>query len=353
MARLRFGIIGAGGIAHAHARALRGLGDTAELVTACDTIPAAAEKFAGEFGIETYGGEDAIARMLARGDIDAVSLATPSGLHFAQAGQAMRAGKHVLTEKPMAITLEQADEMIAAQAATGKVLGCVFQQRFHPAAVLVKEAIDAGRFGRILHANAYLKWQRSQAYYDAGGWRGTWRMDGGGALMNQSVHYIDLMQWLAGGVAAVKGYTGTIHHTIETEDVGVAAIRLRSGGFGTIEGMTNNCANEYDRVEVYGTDGMAIIEGGQLARYYTRAEETPPTASDPKPSRNLAAQAVEAFRTAHPDWRTGHPAVFAAFIDSVLAGKEPPVGGREGRKAVEIILAIYRSAREDREVAIS
>ncbi len=352
LAKLRFGIVGAGGIAHAHARALRGLGDMAELVSACDAIPAAAEKFAQEFGIATYGGEDALQRMLARQDIDAVSLATPSGLHYAQAGQAMRAGKHVLTEKPMAITLEQADEMISAQAETGKTLGCVFQQRFHPAAVIVKQAIDDGRFGRILHANAYLKWHRTQEYYDAGGWRGTWRMDGGGSLMNQSVHYIDLMQWLAGGVAAVKGYTGTINHRIETEDVGVAAVRLSSGGFGAIEGMTNNLANTYDRVEVYGTDGMAVIEGGQLVTYFTRAEEIRPTAENAKPSRNLAPQVVEDFRAKHPGWRTGHPAVFAAYIEAVLAGKEPPVGGREGRKAVQIILSIYRSARENREVAI-
>jgi len=352
LAKLRFGIIGAGGIAHAHANALRRLTDRAELVAACDTIPAAAEKFAGEFGIETYGGDDAIDRLLARTDVDAVSLATPSGLHYAQASQALRAGKHVLTEKPMAVTLEQADEMIAAQAATGRTLGCVFQQRFNPAAVIVKRAVDDGRFGRILHANAYLKWHRTQQYYDAGGWRGTWRMDGGGALMNQSVHYIDLMQWLAGGVAAVKGYFGTINHNIETEDVGAAAVRLRSGGFGTIEGMTNNVANEYDRVEVYGTDGMAVIEGGQLARYFTRAEEIKPTPETPRPNRNLAPQALEAFKAANPEWRTGHVAVFTSYIDAVLEGREPPVGGREGRRALEIILSIYRSARENREVTL-
>lgn len=353
MAKLRFGIIGAGGIAHAHANTLRGLPDMADLVAACDTIPAAADKFATEFGIETYGGPDAIERMLARKDIDAVSLATPSGLHYAQACAALHAGKHVLTEKPMAITLEQADTMIAAQAETGKTLGCVFQQRFNPSAVIVKSAIDDGRFGRILHANSYLKWHRSQSYYDAGGWRGTWRMDGGGSLMNQSVHYIDLMQWLVGGVASVKGYAATINHKIETEDVATAAIRLKSGGFGTIEGMTNNIANEYDRVEVYGTDGMAIIEGGGLARYFTRAEEVKATPENPKPSRNLAPLVMEAFKAEHPNWRTGHSAVFAAYIEAVREGKEPPVGGNEGKKALEIILAVYRSSKENIEVAIS
>jgi UDP-N-acetyl-2-amino-2-deoxyglucuronate dehydrogenase len=352
LAKLRFGIIGTGGIARAHANALRGLADRAELVAACDTVPAAAEKFGQEFGIPTYGGPDAVERLLERKDIDAVSLATPSGLHAEQACAALRAGKHVLTEKPMCITLEQADAMIAAQEETGRTLGCVFQQRFNPAAVIVKRAIEEGRFGRILHANAYLKWYRSQQYYDAGGWRGTWAMDGGGALMNQSVHYIDLMQWLVGGVAAVKAYTGTLNHRIETEDVGVAAIRLKSGGLGVIEGMTNNVANEYDRVEVYGTDGMAIIERGNLHSYYTRAEEIPPTPEHPRPSRNLAARALEAFQAAHPGWRTGHPAVFAHFIDAVLQGQEPPVGPREGRKAVAIILSIYRSARENREVEV-
>ncbi len=352
MAKLRFGIIGAGGIAHSHARALRGLADVAELVAACDSVPAAAEKFGQEFDIPTFGGERAVADLLARGDIDAVSLATPSGLHYEQASQAMRAGKHVLTEKPMAITLEQAETMIAAQAETGKTLGCVFQQRFNPAAVIVKQAIDDGRFGRILHANAYLKWYRSQSYYDAGGWRGTWRMDGGGSLMNQSVHYIDLMQWLVGGVSAVKGYSETLNHRIETEDDAVAAVRLTCGGVGTIEGMTNCVANEYDRVEVYGTEGMAVIDGGQLARYFTRAEEERATPENPKPNRNLAPKLLEAFKAEHPNWRTGHPAVFHAFIESVLQGKEPPVTAREGKKAMAIIVSIYRSARENREIAI-
>jgi len=352
VAKLRFGIIGAGGIAHAHANTLRGLGEMAELVAACDAIPAAADKFASEFGIETYGGPDGIERMLARPDLDAISLGTPSGLHYVQACQGLRAGKHVLTEKPMAITLGQADEMIGAQAETGKTLGCVFQSRFNPGAVIVKQAIDDGRFGRILHANAYLKWYRNQAYYDAGGWRGTWRMDGGGSLMNQSVHYIDLMQWLVGGVASVKGYTGTINHKIETEDSATAAIKLRSGGLGTIEGTTNILANGYDRVEVYGTDGMAVIDGGRLTRYFTRAEALQPTAANPKPDQNVAEQALQAFKQTHPNWRTGHAAVFASFIEAVLAGKEPPVGGREGKKAVEIILAVYRSAKENTEVLI-
>ncbi len=352
MAKLRFGIVGAGGIAHAHARALRGLGEIVALVAACDSIPAAAERFGQEFGIPTFGGDDAVERMLARPDVDAVSLATPSGLHCGQATAALRAGKHVLTEKPMAITLEQADEMIAAQEAAGRALGCVFQQRFNPAAVIVRSAIDAGRFGRILHANAYLKWHRTQEYYDQGGWRGTWAMDGGGALMNQSVHYIDLMQWLAGGVAAVQGYTGTLNHRIETEDVGVAALRLQGGGLGTIEGMTSNCGPTYDRVEIYGTEGMATIEGGRLAAYFTRAEETAPTAEEPRPSRNLAPKVLEAWNAEHPGWKTGHPAVFQAFIEAVLAGREPPVTASEGRKAVAVILSIYRAARERREVEV-
>lgn len=352
MAKLRFGVIGAGGIAHAHAHALRALSDMTELVAACDTIPAAAEKYGQEFGIPTYGGEDAVARLLARDDVDAVSLATPSGLHYDQASSALRAGKHVLTEKPMAVTLEQAETMIAAQAETGRTLGCVFQQRFNPAAVIVKRAIDDGRFGKILHANAYLKWYRSQGYYDAGGWRGTWRMDGGGSLMNQSVHYIDLMQWLVGGIASVKGYSETLNHNIETEDDATAAVRLRSGGVGTIEGMTNAVANGYDRVEVYGTDGMAAIEGGQLTRYFTRAQEQKPTPENPKPSQNLAPQVLEAFKADNPNWRTGHQAVFASFADAVLKGKEAPVNGREGKKAIAIILSIYRSARENREIAI-
>ena len=350
MAKLRWGVIGAGGIARSHASALRNLKETAELVAACDTVPAAADKLGQDFGIPTYSGQDATKRMLERRDIDAVSIATPSGLHSAQAVAAMEAGKHVLTEKPMAITLEQADAMIAAQRRTGRTLGCVFQHRFDMSTHILREAITSGRMGRILHANAYLKWYRSQQYYDAGGWRGTWAMDGGGALMNQSVHYIDLLQWLTGGVAAVKAYTGTLNHRIETEDDAVTAIRLRDGGVGTIEGMTNAIANGYDRVEIYGADGMGIYQAGDLTHYYTRAEAPAPTPEQPHPPQNLAEMAKERFRAAHPGWPTGHRAVFGAFVDAVLAGKAPPVPGPEGRKAVEIILGIYRSQRENTEV---
>lgn len=352
MARLRFGIIGAGGIAHAHARALRGLPDTAQLVAAADAVPEAAQKFGEEFGITTYGGDGAVEQLLQRNDIDAVSIATPSGLHASLTIAALESGRHVLCEKPLGITLDQVDAMIAAQARSGKALGCVYQQRLHPSALIIKQAITDGRFGRILHANSYLKWHRTQAYYDAGGWRGTWAMDGGGALMNQSIHYIDLLQWLAGPLATLQAYTGTLNHRIETEDAAVAAVRFQSGALGTIEGMTNAIAGTYDRVEIYGTLGAAVIEGGQLVRYYTTAEAIPPTTENPRPSTNLAEAVLSSFAASHPNLRTGHKAVFATFIDAVLDGREVPVTAQEARKAIEIILSIYRAAREGTEVRV-
>lgn len=352
MAKLRFGIIGAGGIARAHASALRELADVAELVAVADVIPAAAEAFGQRFGVQAYGGQDAISRLLARPDVDAVSLATPSGLHSEQAVQALDAGKHCLSEKPIAITLEQADAMIAAQRRSGKALGCVFQGRYTPAAVIVKRAVEEGRLGRIVHANAYLKWYRDQAYYDAGGWRGTWAMDGGGALMNQSVHQVDLLQYLAGPVAAVKGYYGSLAHRIETEDAAVAAIRFRNGALGTIEGMTNAVPNAYTRVEVYGTEGSAWIVDGELTHYYSRSE-APPAKEGERPVTNLAPSVLEAWQAEHPGWRTGHVAVFADFIRHVLDGKDAPIPAVEARKALEIILGVYRSSREGGEVELT
>ena len=352
LAKLRFGIIGAGGIARSHANALRQLSDVAELVAAADVIPAAAESLQQRFGVEALGGEDAISRLLARRDIDAVTLATPSGLHSEQAVQALDAGKHCLSEKPIAITLEQADAMIAAQRRTGKALGCVFQARYEPASVIVKRAITEGRMGRIVHANAYLKWYRAQEYYDAGGWRGTWRMDGGGALMNQSVHKVDLVQYLAGPVATVNGYAGTLAHRIETEDVAVAAVRFQNGALGTIEGMTNALPNAYTRVEVYGTEGSATIVNERLATYYTRSE-APPVKEGEKPVTDLAPEVLARFEGEHPGWRTGHVAVLADFIQSVQEGRDAPVNAIEARKAVEIILAVYRSSREGIEVRLS
>jgi UDP-N-acetyl-2-amino-2-deoxyglucuronate dehydrogenase len=351
MAKLRFGILGAGGIARAHAQALRNLADVAELVAVADVVPEAAASFGDRFGCEAYGGEDAIERLLARRDIDAVSLATPSGLHSEQAVRALAAGKHVLTEKPLAITLEQADAMIEAQRKSGKALGCVFQGRYEPATLIVKRAIDEGRFGRIVHADAYLKWYRDQDYYDRGGWRGTWRMDGGGALMNQSVHKVDLLQYLAGPVAAVKAYTGTLMHRIETEDAAVAAVRFRNGALGTIEGMTNAVPNAYTRVEIYGTEGSAHIVDDKLTHYYTRSEAPAPREGE-RPVTNIAPEKLAAFAAEHPDWKTGHLAVFADFVRAIDRGEDAPVNGPEARKAVEIILAVYRSAREGGEVVL-
>jgi predicted dehydrogenase len=352
LAKLRFGIIGAGGIARSHANALRQLAEMATLVAVADVVPAAADSFAQRFGVEGYGGEDAIRRLLDRRDIDAVTLATPSGLHSEQAVQALDAGKHCLSEKPIAITLEQADAMIAAQRRTGKALGCVFQARYEPATVIVKQAIAEGRLGRIVHANAYLKWYRSQEYYDAGGWRGTWRMDGGGALMNQSVHKVDLVQYLAGPVATIKGYAATLTHRIETEDAAVAAVRFQNGALGTIEGMTNAVPDGYTRVEVYGTEGSATIVNERLATYYTRSE-APPTREGEKPVTNLAPDVLARFEAAHPGWRTGHLAVVADFIQAIQDGKDAPVTALEARKAVEIILAVYRSSRDGVEVHLS
>ena len=352
MAKLRFGIIGAGGIARSHANALHQLTDIVDLVAVADVIPAAADSFHERFQVEAYGGEGAIEKLLGRADIDAVSLATPSGLHSAQAIMALEAGKHCLSEKPIAITLEQADAMIAAQRKSGKALGSVFQGRYEPATVIVKQAIEAGKLGRIVHANAYLKWFRDQAYYDAGGWRGTWQMDGGGALMNQSVHKVDLVQFLAGPVAALQAYTGTLAHRIETEDAAVAAVRYRNGALGTIEGMTNAVPNAYTRVEIYGTEGSAHIVNERLQHYYTRSEVPAPKEGE-KPVTNIAEQKLAAFETEHPAWKTGHVAVFRDFIRNVLDGKDAPVTAVEARKAVEIILAVYQSSRERREITLS
>jgi predicted dehydrogenase len=334
----RFGvaIFGAGVIGKVHAVALAGL-DDARLVAVVDPLEEAGAPLAAAHG--AVWSADA-APVLARDDVAVVVLATPSGMHAAQAVAAAAAAKHVVCEKPMATTLADADRMIAACRAAGVALAVIFQGRYHRDARRLRRVVAAGLLGRPILANAFVHWHRTPAYYAAGGWRGTWALDGGGALMNQSIHAIDLLQWVMGPVASLSAEVATITHAIATEDTASAALRFASGALGAVQGTTAAGRDWPVRIEVVGSEGRAVLTGGRLTALDLPADRA--AAVDDLLSPADLAETADA----QPDEPLGaaHGRQLAAVFAALRAGQEPPVAGEEARPAVEIILGIYRAA---------
>lgn len=341
MRRHGFGIIGCGMIAEFHTRAILEI-PSATVVGAFSRNRANAEKIAGIAGDDcsTY---DDLETMLSRPEIDVVCICTPSGAHLEPAIAAARAKKHVVVEKPLEITLERCDEIISECDNSGVRLCTIFPSRFTAANVALKSAIAAGRFGRITLGDTYVKWWRTQQYYDSGGWRGTWNLDGGGALMNQAIHNVDLLQWLMGDVASVSALTATLaHERIEVEDTAVAALRFQSGALGVIEAATSAYPGILKRTEIHGNRGSARVEQDDITLW-----EFQDAAAEDDSIRAAIAGAA-GFKAGASDPRgithAGHRDQLADFLSAIESGGEPKVDGREGRKSVEIIRAIYQSA---------
>jgi UDP-N-acetyl-2-amino-2-deoxyglucuronate dehydrogenase len=326
------GIAGAGTIGAVHAEALEDLED-ARLVAVAAASEVSCSRLAEAHGAEWHASFD---DMLLRPDLDMVILCTPSGLHPEQAVAAARAGKHVITEKPMAITLEGADRMIRVCRERGVTLSVIYQYRYNRDALRLKRAVEAGLFGSPVLGNALVHWHRTQAYYEESrGWRGTWSLDGGGALMNQSIHAIDLLQWILGPVESVCGYADTLVHDIEAEDTASAALRFASGALGVIQGTTSAHEDSPLRIEIRGTEGSATLEGPRLTAWQLGREE-----------EVLSARDLEALPECRGDEPLGiaHRRQLEEIFAALREGREPPVPGEEARKALEIVLGIYRSA---------
>jgi len=308
----------------------------------CDILPEKALALAKAYPSEMY--TDA-AEMLRSTDIDVVLVLTPSGLHAEIGIEAARVGKHVLVEKPMDISLANADALLEAGKAAGVKLGVISQHRFDPAVAALKNAADAGRLGQLNFGAAHTKWYRSQEYYDSGDWRGTWAMDGGGALMNQSIHYVDLLQYIVGPVEEISAYTATrAHARIEVEDLAVAAVKFRSGALGLLEGSTSAYPGYCARLDVYGSEGSVIIENEQIIAWNFRSGETCPVAPH--------ATGFIGGTSSKDIWHHAHRAQTADFIAAVREDRTPMVDGAEGRKALEIVLGVYESARTRKPVCL-
>jgi predicted dehydrogenase len=290
-------------------------------------------------------------RFLRHPGLDIVNICTPSGAHLEPAVAAAAAGKHVVVEKPLEITLARCDKLIAACRKYGVKLCTIFPSRFSPANQVLKEAIDEGRFGRLTLGDSYVKWWRTQQYYDGGGWRGTWKLDGGGAYMNQAIHNVDLLQWFMGDIAEVAGFTGTLaHERIEVEDTGVAAIRFRNGAMGVIEATTSAFPGLLKKTEIHGTQGSAIVEQDDVLLWNFEPSARKDAAIRKKFARRVGGGGGASDPKAIS--YKGHYEQLKDFVQAVQTGTKPLVDGEEGRKSVEIILAIYQAAKSGRSVKL-
>ena len=341
--KVGYGIIGCGVIAPWHARAFQSITD-AKLVAVCDIIPEKAEKLKTEFGAE-YVYTD-YKEMLARDDIQIVSISTPSGMHADMGIDAARAGRHILTEKPIDINLEKIDKLIKTCDQQKVKLACIFQRRTSNLWKLIKQTVDEEKLGKMILASAYLKYFRSQEYYDSAGWRGTWALDGGGALMNQGVHLVDILRWVMGPVDTVFSFADHLARNIEVEDTTVSSIKFKSGAFGTLEGTTSVTPGMSHRMEFHGEKGTIAIEGEKIARWDVPGLDKEEVMKD---LQDLVGDASSDPTAIGAD---GHQEQIADLIAAVREDREPMISGREARNAVELILAIYESAKTGKPVKL-
>ena len=338
----RFGIVGCGMITPIHLEAIGTL-PGASVTGIMDHGSGRGRALAPELD---PAGSDDLEVFVARDDIDIIAIATPSGLHHEAALAAARAGKHCVVEKPIEIRLDRIDAMIAAHRDAGTMLGGIFNTRYSEAAQLLKRTADAGRFGRLTFASAVGPWWRDQGYYDSSAWKGTWSLDGGGALMNQGIHSIDLLQWLVGSpVASVSGHIATLAHDgIEVEDTGAAAIVFDNGALGTIACTTSMWPGHFRTITLAGTEGTAVLGDTNLLFWKFRDE----TSEDDAIRERYLALPGSGVGASDPSAGIdceGHRAVFAEFLAALESGTPPPIDGNEARKAVSTILAVYDSAR--------
>ena len=337
-----FGIVGTGVIAAMHAHAIATL-PGARLVAVTDVAAGAAAAFAAARGCAAEPDLDAL---LARADVDVVCVCVPSGLHAEVGIRAARAGKHLVVEKPIDLSLPAADRLIEAARAAGVALTVISQHRFDPGLIELKGLLRDGALGRLVLGEARTKWYRTQAYYDSAGWRGTWAMDGG-SLMNQGVHYVDLLRWCMGPVAEVTAVCTTQAHQIEVEDTALAIVRFSSGAVGTILSSTAAFPGFPQRLEITGTEGTVIVEDGRIVRRAfgagMRAGGGPDGGVGPAGDVGSDPAAVDV---------AGHAAQIADLLAAIDEGREPAVGGEAGREALEIVCAVYESARTGRTVRL-
>jgi predicted dehydrogenase len=352
------GLIGCGKVGQIHAAALRGIAE-AELTAVCDVSAERAQTFADRYGTRGYTDVDA---MLREGLVEAVIIGTPHPLHAGPAVRAAEAGVHVLVEKPLAATLADCDAMLAAAKRAGVLLGVISQRRFYEPVRRMKEAIDAGKIGRPALAVFTMYSWREPAYYQSDPWRGKWDTEGGGVLVNQSPHQLDLLRWFMGPIAEVSGYWANVNHpNVEVDDTAVAVLRFRNGGLGAIVTSVAQKPGIYTNVHIHGTNGASVgVETDRGATFIAgmTAIAEPPLNdiwTIPGEEHLLAAfQAEDRSRFTQIDATTHyHRLQIQDCLRAIRERRPPLVSGEDGQAVVELFTAIYRSNREGRPVTLS
>ena len=363
--KLRSAIVGCGVIHSAHADAISQLPEHVELVAVADDKLERAAKAGEALGVPHFHGLDAL---LAWGEFDILHVCTPSGLHAACGIKGANAGKHILCEKPIDVTLPAADALIEACAANNVKLEVVSQHRFSDGMQHLKTWLDEGKFGRLVFGESVTKWYRTQAYYDSGGWRGTWELDGGGALMNQGVHYVDQLRWIMGPIKSVAATMGTLsHERIEVEDIVSATIEFENGAVGTLMASTSMVPGFNQSLEVYGSKGSVRITNSKVmfAQFVTGDEPQTMWGLEGTPApvvvdgvwQNDDAEAettTQGQGAADPRAisNLGHVAHLKDLCECIHSGAETFMNGREARYALELIVAVYRSAKTGQRVML-
>ncbi|MFM7320874.1 MAG: Gfo/Idh/MocA family protein [Armatimonadota bacterium] len=362
MSKLRSAIVGCGSIHGSHIEAIQALGDDVELVAACDEEIRRSGAVGEKHGVGVFTELEA---MLDWGKFDILHVCTPSGKHAACGILGAKAGKHVLCEKPIDVTLPAADALIAACDHAGVRLAVVSQHRYSPGMRHLKGWLDEGKLGRLVYGESVTKWFRTQAYYDSGGWRGTWELDGGGALMNQGVHYVDQLRWIMGPVRSVAATMGTLaHERIEVEDVVSATIEFESGAVGTLMASTSLVPGYNQSLEIYGTHGSVLIDNGMVRHAQFLAGDEEQTtwaikAPEPLVKDGVFAGSGEgggATSQGGADPRAisvgGHIAHLSDLIASIRTGSPVFMNGPEARNALELIVTVYEAARTGKRVVL-
>ncbi|MCF7914699.1 MAG: Gfo/Idh/MocA family oxidoreductase [Spirochaetaceae bacterium] len=343
---IKFGFVGLGVISEIHARALNEV-KGAVLHGGFSPIPSQVEEFSSKWGCKAYY---SIEDIMNDTEINAISICSPSGAHLQPALQAIKAGKHLIIEKPIEVTSERAEQIIKEARKKGVIVTGVFQSRFYEASQYVKQALNRGRFGRISLVDAYVKWYRSQEYYSASGWRGTWEMDGGGALMNQSIHMVDMLSWLMGTPEEIYCLRDTLgHDDIEVEDTAVVTMQFSGGAVGVLEGTTAAYPGFHKRYEVSGTRGSVIVEEDRIVYWQFEKE-------DPSDIEVREKYKVGSFsRSDMPCYEAEHSAHARQYENmvSVLNGEgDLAVDAETALRPIKLIECAYASARKNRPVKI-
>jgi len=350
MSERGFAIVGCGMIARYHIQALAEV-PGAKLVALVSRNPANAEKVLTETSTPPVPVFADVESMLHHPGVDVVIITTPSGAHLEPAMLAAQAGKHVVVEKPLEITPERCDKIIEACGRYGVQLCTIFPSRFSDSNIALKQAIEAGKFGRLTLGEASCKWWRSQEYYDLGGWKGTQALDGGGALMNQAIHNVDLLSWMMGPVTHITGFTAMLaHERIEVEDTAVACLRFATGALGVIQATTSVHPGYPKTIAIHGDRGSAMIEQEDVLRW----DFDPETPDDLRIKERFATRVGASGGASNPNSISyqGHMRQLTDFVEALNSGRAPLVDGGEGRKAVAIITAIYESMRTGRVVQL-